>query len=152
MQIVKLGVVIVAFMALSTPADAQGWPTRPITMVIPFAAGAIFLKDTVYTLICFSGCSFLYSIYLGPSIAVAHSLVPASLRAISSAILFFVLNLVGLGFGPLVIGMLSDLFAPSLGTESLRWALTVVMVASVASILLFLVSAKRLSGDLPQKN
>ena len=126
-------------------------PAYAILISIPLAAGAIFLKDTVYTLICFSGCSFLYSIYLGPSIAVAHSLVPASLRAISSAILFFVLNLVGLGFGPLVIGMLSDLFAPSLGTESLRWALTVVMVASVASILLFLVSAKRLSGDLPQK-
>ena len=127
-------------------------PAYAILISIPFACGAIFFKDNVYSLICLSGCSFLYSMYLGPSIAVAHSLVPASLRAISSAILFFVLNLVGLGFGPLMVGMISDMLAPSLCTESLRWALSIVMVASVASILLFMVSARKLTVDLHQKN
>lgn len=56
--------------------------------------------------------------YLGPAIAVAHLLVPASMRALTSAILFLVLNLIGLGFGPLVVGIISDLLAPTLGVES----------------------------------
>jgi tripartite-type tricarboxylate transporter receptor subunit TctC len=30
---------IAAFVAAITPAPAQDWPTRPVTMVLPFAAG-----------------------------------------------------------------------------------------------------------------
>jgi predicted MFS family arabinose efflux permease len=127
-------------------------PAYAIFISIPFAAGAIFFKDSTYALVCLSGTAFLYSIFLVPSIAVTHSLVPASLRSISSAILFFVLNLVGLGFGPLVVGIISDLLAPTLGAESLRWAMSTVMVMSVASILLYLLAAKKLAGDLLQKN
>jgi tripartite-type tricarboxylate transporter receptor subunit TctC len=29
----------IGLLAPAGPADAQAWPTRPITMVIPFAAG-----------------------------------------------------------------------------------------------------------------
>jgi predicted MFS family arabinose efflux permease len=127
-------------------------PAYAILISIPFAGGAIFLQDNAYALFCIAGCAFLYPIYLGPSIAVAHSLVPASLRAITSAILFFVLNLVGLGFGPLVVGMISDMLAPTMGTASLRWAMSIVIVVSIVSVLLFLVSAKKLAGDLRQKD
>ena len=123
-------------------------PAYAILISIPFAAGAIFLKDCYFALICLSGGSFLYSIYLGPSIAVAHSLVPASLRSISSAILFFVINLVGLGLGPLFVGMISDLLAPSIGAESLRWAMSIVMIVSMVSLILYLVAAKKLAGDI----
>ena len=45
--------------------------------------------------------------YLGPTIAASHSLVPARMRSMTSAILLFVLNIIGLGLGPLLIGMLS---------------------------------------------
>ncbi len=61
--------------------------------------------------------------YLGPSIAVTHSLVNAKMRAFASAIFFFILNFIGLGFGPLVIGLLSDYFITDYGNESLRWHL-----------------------------
>ena len=126
-------------------------PAYAILISIPFAAGAIFLQDSFLTLSCFFGSSFLYSIYLGPSIAVAHSLVQASMRSLTSAVLFFVLNLIGLGLGPLVVGMISDLLAPTMGAESLRWALSGLLVVSVISILLFLKSAQKLTGDLKQK-
>ena len=33
-------VAAIALMTLSAPAAAQDWPTRPLTMVVPFAAGA----------------------------------------------------------------------------------------------------------------
>ncbi len=73
-------------------------------------------------------------------------LVPASLRALTSAILFLVLNLIGLGFGPLVVGMMSDMLSPSLGVEALRWAMSGVMIVSVASVALFFIAAKKLSA------
>ena len=35
----KLVVPLAALVSLATPAAAQTWPTRPLTMVVPFAAG-----------------------------------------------------------------------------------------------------------------
>jgi hypothetical protein len=46
--------------------------------------------------------------YLGPSLAITHHLVPASMRAMSSAVLFFILNILGLGTGPTIVGVVSD--------------------------------------------
>ena len=40
MPTVKAIAAIVALTALAAPASAQEWPTRPLTMIVPFAAGA----------------------------------------------------------------------------------------------------------------
>jgi MFS family permease len=126
-------------------------PAYAILISIPFAGGALFLQNSFFSLLGLSGCAFLYSMYLGPSIAVAHSLVPASLRSLSSAILFLVLNLIGLGLGPLVVGMISDSLAPVLGIESLRWAMSIIILMSVASTLLFFVSSQKMTSDLKRR-
>ncbi|QMW03802.1 spinster family MFS transporter [Spirosoma foliorum] len=123
-------------------------PAYAIIISIPCATGALFLENTTYSLICLGLTASLQSLYLGPSIAVAHSLVPSSMRSLTSAILFFVLNLVGLGFGPLVVGMLSDWLTPTLGNESLRWAMSIVIFISFGSTTLFLIASKKLAVDL----
>lgn len=123
-------------------------PAYAIILSIPCAAGALFLTNTTYAILCLGLTASLHSMYLGPSIAVSHSLVPASMRSLTSAILFFVLNFLGLGFGPLVVGMISDGLASSLGTESLRWAMSIILVVSFGSTALFLVAAKKLPIDL----
>jgi len=74
------------------------------------------------------------------------------MRAMTSAILFLMINLIGLGFGPLAVGMISDLLAPALGAESLRWAMSCVTVVSAASTLLFFASSKKLMVDLNHKD
>lgn len=122
-------------------------PAYFVLTSIPFVIGALFLEDKAVVLFCFGVSNFLYGSYLGPSINVAHMLVPASLRAITSAILFFVINLVGLGFGPLIVGMLSDLFSTSLGVESLRWAMSIVIIVSAVAVSLFLAGAKRFGRE-----
>jgi MFS family permease len=126
-------------------------PGYAIVISIFFAAGALFLQNTLLSVSCLAICVSLHSMYLGPSIAVVHSLVPASMRALSSAVLFLVLNLIGLGFGPLVVGMISDLLKPYLGIESLRWAMSVTLLVSVASATLFFTSAKKWVLDLKLK-
>jgi len=115
---------------------------------IPFVVGTLFSRDTFFSLFCLGVVNFLYSSYLGPTIAVAHLLVPASLRALTSAILFLVLNLIGLGFGPLVVGIVSDLLAPRLGVESLRWAMSCIIIVGAAASVLFFGAATKLKRDL----
>jgi MFS family permease len=119
-------------------------PAYSILISILFTAGALFFQNNFLTLLCLCVSTFLQSMYLGPFIAVAHSLVPPSARALSSAIVFFMLNLFGLGFGPLVVGIISDLLAPSMGIESLRWALSIILLVNVASAALFFAASKKI--------
>ena len=127
-------------------------PAYAIIIGNPCAAGAIFLQNTALSVTCLGLCASLQSVYLGPSLAVAHSLVPASMRALTSAVFFLVINLVGLGFGPLVVGFISDLLKPATGVESLRWALSIIIIISFASAALFFVTAKKLVVDLKSKS
>lgn len=123
-------------------------PTYAILGSIPFLAGTVFLKATGASLFCLGVSSFLFSVYLGPALALSHYLVPASFRALTSAVFFLVINLLGLGFGPLVVGVVSDLLTPTLGSEALRWALATPLLASMASALLYFRAARHLEGDL----
>jgi|SRR5712672_55988 len=59
----------------------------------------------------------------GPMLAVIQTLMPPRMRAMSIAILTLFANLIGVGLGPLAAGALSDALRPSLGEESLRYAL-----------------------------
>ena len=126
-------------------------PAFAILVSIVFVVGALFLRTTFFSLCCLGASSFLYSMYLGPTIAIAHLLVPAALRAITSAILFLVINLIGLGFGPLVVGIISDWLTPSLGSESLRWAMSCILIVSAVSTALFFGAAKKMTEDLNLK-
>ncbi len=127
-------------------------PAYAILLSILFAAGTIFLKDNSLSLFCLACCATLQSSYLGPAIAVSHSLVPAPMRALTSAIFFLVINLIGLGFGPLAVGMISDFLAPSLGKESLRWAMSIIPVISIASTALFFTASRKMVIDLKLKS
>jgi hypothetical protein len=67
----------------------------------------------------------------------------------ASAILFFILNLIGLGMGPSAVGFLSDYLAPSLGGESLRYAMVYLIPAALFwSSCHYLLAARHLRADL----
>ncbi|UVJ45725.1 MFS transporter [Pseudomonas sp. LS1212] len=56
------------------------------------------------------GCMFVM-FHQPPTFAVTQNLAEPRMRASASAILLFVLNLIGMGLGPLFIGLASDLYA-----------------------------------------
>lgn len=114
---------------------------------IPFAI-AIFTSDIRWALVMLFLSVFLLSFYLAPVIAVTHSLVNARMRAFASSVLFLILNLIGLGLGPLTVGYLSDLFIPSYGELSLRWAFCITFLSGSVATLLFGLAAKNYNNDL----
>jgi MFS family permease len=61
--------------------------------------------------------------YLGPTFALIQGQAPLRLRALWAAITLLVINLIGLGLGPMLIGVISDALRPTLGEESLRYAM-----------------------------
>ena len=92
--------------------------------------------------------SVLFGIYLGPTIAVSHSLVNARMRSFTSAVLFLVLNFIGLGLGPLTVGLLSDFLTPEFGDLSLRWAFSCIFVSQALAVLFFALASRDYLKDL----
>ena len=120
----------------------------PAACSVPLMLTAVFVGDPRLALGFLFFATMLGAFYLGPTIAISHTLVSPSMRAMASAILFFILNLIGLGLGPLVVGMISDLLAPAYGSESLRYALGIVSFVNLISAAFFFLAARKLLADL----
>ena len=127
----------------------QWVPAITTILTIPFTM-FIYTTDRTYLALTLNFIpAVFFAAYLAPNIAITHSLVGLQMRALSSAILFFVLNLVGLGGGPLFIGWVSDLLEPSLGQESIRYAMLYVIPAvSLWSTVHYLIAARHVRADL----
>jgi MFS family permease len=72
-------------------------------------------------------------VHLAPTAAAIQSLTPLRMRARAASLVIFVINLLGLGVGPLVVGSLSDRLQPVFGADSLRYALTPVILFALLS-------------------
>lgn len=114
----------------------------------PFGLYVLLSDDTANIMYVFFFSVLFSSMYLGPSIAVCHSLCKANMRALVSAILFFILNIIGLGLGPLFTGIISDLLAADYGVLSIRYALVIVSIFGGAlAVTLFYWAGKQLAID-----
>lgn len=71
--------------------------------------------------------------FQGPSLALLQSVTPVTMRATSAAIALFVANMIGLGLGPLSVGLLSDALNTSYGVDSLRYALLIVPCMAIVA-------------------
>ena len=124
-------------------------PAWAIVASLPMVLFVYLYHDPTVALLVYTVPVVLGAMFLGPMLAMVHGMVQPRMRAFASSILFFVLNLVGLGFGPLVTGAISDVLAVSIGpSEGLRWALIIVTLANVWCVIHYLLGARTLRSDL----
>ena len=117
--------------ALSLPAFLLAFSSRSILV-----AAMLFTIPTALSLA-----------WLGPVIGAINGLVKPHMRATASAMFLFITNLIGLGLGTLVIGLISDALSVRYGVESLRYsAMATTLLYSVAALLMSL-AAFRISRD-----
>ena len=127
-------------------------PALATVAYIPFAIAAYLWPDSHTALALLFPAAILGGMFLGPTFAMTQNLVRPEMRATASAILLFVINIIGLGLGPQGVGIVSDLLQPSFGTESLRYALLIVVLAFASwSVLHYTLAARTLSADLLAK-
>jgi MFS family permease len=94
---------------------------------VPFMV-AVYSVDNAYTALLLSVIpGLLFNVYLGTTIATTQSLVGLRMRATASAILMLVANIIGLGLGPLSVGILSDYLLPIYGADSLKQAMLILL-------------------------
>jgi MFS family permease len=128
---------------------AYGWlPAIAIGICLPIGI-ASFWVTTVWAHLAFTTVFLLFlGIYLGPSFAIAQTLAPVNMRAMSTALFFFILNMIALGGGPTFAGWLIDVFKeghPDL--EAMRYAMSVTCLMFIPSIISFLVVSRVLPDD-----
>jgi MFS family permease len=86
-------------------------------------------------------------VWLGPVLTAIQHLVPGSMRATASALFLFINNLIGIGLGTALIGMVSDLMRLRFGGESLRYAILAGTGFYVMAAALLFFAGKKLAKD-----
>jgi len=121
---------------------------------VPIAIGYYLSPDPYVALLLFGiPAGIAGPMYLGPSFAMTQTLVRPSMRAMASAILLFILNLIGMGIGPWFVGFASDALEPRFGTESLRWALvSIVSIGNLWAALHYFLAARTFRTDLEARH
>jgi predicted MFS family arabinose efflux permease len=129
------------------------WVPAIATLIfVPCAVVFYLWPDGRQALLLYAPAAVLSGMYLGPTFAMTQALVKPQMRAMASAVLLFILNLIGLGLGPLAVGAISDALEPRLGIESVRYALlSVVVFGALWSSLHYFLAARTLNQDLRLK-
>lgn len=123
-------------------------PALAALVALPFWLMALFLDHRDLAIAALGVPLALGIVFIGPCIAAVQTLAPPTMRATAAAIQMLIGNLIGLGLGPLVVGIASDMLRPEFGDESLRYALLAGTAASVLAIVGYLIAARSLREDI----
>ena len=109
----------------------------------------VFLADSPYMALALLIIpTMLGNVYQATTFSQTQGLVELRMRAVAAAVLLFILNIIGLGLGPQVVGVVSDLLAPQFAEHSLRYSLLLCSLVNVWAAYHFYVAGKHLAGDL----
>lgn len=149
-----IGVFFGGFLAdrLYARFDERRWyiwvPAISTIVMVPFQLAAYLHGELWVVIPSLAIISILGGMYLGPSFALTQGLVTLRMRAVASAILLFVLNIIGMGLGPYFVGIGSDLLEPATGISSLRYALCFAVLINVWAAVHYFLGARTLVEDL----
>ncbi|MDB5417461.1 MAG: major facilitator superfamily 1 [Phenylobacterium sp.] len=122
-------------------------PAIAFTLTIPFWLAILWAPTWQLSLLFIAGPALLNNMYLAPALAVVQNAVPPAMRTISGATLLFVLNLVGLGGGPVFVGRISDLAKPHYGAHSLVIGFAALIPVIGLTVVAHLAAAASIARD-----
>ena len=114
-------------------------------LTVIFGVGFVMASSVLVTIILMTCWKVFATAFPPPAWGLSQSLVDARMRATSQAVMGVVGNLFGYGFGPALAGLLSEMYRPALGEESLRWALMTATVFMGTGAALFYILGARVA-------
>src|SRR5690606_17794512 len=116
--------------------------------MVPFQFVSYLSPDLGVVVPSFSIMVLLASMFFGPSFYMAQSLATVRMRAVSASVLLFIQSIIGLTFGPALVGFLSTGLGPRLGETSLAYALVVVGLSNIWAALHYYLGSRTFREDL----
>ena len=128
---------------------AYGWlPAIAVILTFPLGILCFWVPSVNLHLILVTALLFFSGIYFGPCFAIAQTLAPINQRAMSTALFFFILNMIALGGGPTFAGWLIDFFKTDASElHATRLAMTFTYLVLIPSIVSFVLVSKILPRD-----
>lgn len=122
-------------------------PAIAFAITIPFWIGLLYAPTWQIALACIAVPALLNTCYLAPALAVVQNAVAPNRRTISGAVLLFILNIIGLGAGPVYVGRISDMAKPEYGENSLTIGFAALIPIIGVTIVAHLISAWSIGRD-----
>ena len=117
---------------------------------LPFSLAALNSDSLLLAFAFLLAPGLLGSMWLGPAYGVVQSLVRPQTRATATAVLLFVANLIGLGLGPLAVGILSDVLSSQGHSEAdaIKWSLMSFAILAFPCAWLFWSARKTMREEI----
>ncbi len=127
-----IGTFLGGYLADRLAGINEGWRAWIVCIAIivylPLAYLSYTATDPFWAAAWFFGPATLGGVYLGTNFAMLQSQLPVEMRAVGAAISLFILNIIGLGLGPLTVGVISDATMATAGVDSIRYGLLAMII------------------------
>lgn len=148
-----LGFAVGGYIADQLGSRNKRWSLWGVALAMMLAWLAIFpvylLSDLSWVLALYVIPTFFSNFYLATTFAQVQGMVGLRMRAVASAFLLLILNIIGLGFGPQVAGLLSDALVAVYGDDSMRYSLLIIAaVVGPWSALHYFFAGRHIESDL----
>ncbi len=100
--------------------------TGAAVIYAPFAWVAFTAENTALAIAAFSVPAAIGGVYIGCGFAIIQNQIAPQMRSVTAAINLFILNIIGLGLGPVTVGAISDAMQTTHGVSSLGIGLCVM--------------------------
>ena len=122
-------------------------PGVVLVATVPFGIAGYIAENLVLVLVWFAPTILAGNFWQATSFAQVQTMAQLRMRSMASAILLFLINIIGLGFGPWAVGILSDVLQPIYGKDSLRWSLCFFSLLNIWAGYHFYRAGLRLAED-----
>ena len=116
----------------------------------PFMYFALYAKSLTVGVLILGIPQFAFSFFFGPCFAAIQQLASDKTRAFSVSIWIMFSGLIGLGLGPLTIGILSDWYTTqgASSANGLRQAVMIVTLFNLLAALFFVLAQRSLKNTI----
>lgn len=144
------GTLLGGYLATKLGKSNSGWyawlPAVATLLSIPFSVLALLASSSLWVMVLIIPSAVAPAVHAAPVYSTVQGLVEPRMRATATAVLLLITNLIGLGLGPLCIGIVSDLLVPHFAEESLRISLLLGLGISVWSAWHFFLAGRALNA------
>jgi MFS family permease len=128
-------------------------PGIAVLVTVPLYTVALLMPSFLPVLPLLALNSILVSLWQGPVYATVQNIAPVHMRATAASIFLFIANLIGLGLGPLAVGLASDILAGPFGmgsAEGVRWALIGSQFLAIPAFVCFWMARRTIREEMEE--
>jgi MFS family permease len=127
-------------------------PMLSAVLATPFTVTFLFHPDPSVAMLFWIGHTLLAMGFSAPTFAMTQAVVKVGARSMAVAAHLLVVNLLGLGLGPVVIGALNDALHDDFGDLAIRYTMLLAALTNVVACIFYVLSARTVTRDIANRD